>query len=246
MIVTATMMASLMVVSLSGSQAKGQIMDRRLPPIGLGSSGFDRYSGHRAAPRGDWAGAVAPTASRRHGSAFPGHSGPIGHHPGSGYGPQFPGGFPTGGFPTTPGFGGHGHGHDHGQGHGSPGFGGHGGRGGACPPGVGHAPVIGLVDQLIAEVGAFLEVFGPTAHIVPQGERMYRDAIDLHQAAVGLRQAALGGASPHELRKFHQRMERSCGRLVSRVDSVARGRSGPNIEQVRYIGALCHRLESFL
>ncbi|MEW4571477.1 hypothetical protein AB1L88_26680 [Tautonia sp. JC769] len=102
--------------------------------------------------------------------------------------------------------------------------------------------MIGLVDQLIGEVGAFLEVFGPTAHIVPQGDRMYRDAIDLHQAAVGLRQAALGGASPHELRKFHQRMERSCGRLVSRVNSVAKGRSGPNIEQIRYIGALCQQL----
>lgn len=242
MIVTATLMTSLMVVGLSGTQAQGQVIDRRLPPIGLGSSGFDRSSGHRADPGRDWAGGVAPTSAHRHGSTFPGHRGPIGHRSGAGYGPQIPRGFPTDVYPPAPGFGGH----DHGFGTPLPGFGGHGGKGGAWPPGRGHAPVIGLVDQLIGEVGAFLEVFGPTAHIVPQGERMYRDAIDLHQAAVGFRQAALSGAPPHELRRFHDRMERSCGRLVSRVNSVARGRSGPNIEQVRYIGALCHQLRSFL
>ncbi|WP_169980770.1 hypothetical protein [Tautonia rosea] len=231
MMMTATVMASLMVASFSGTPAQGQILDRRLPPIGLGSPGFDRYEAYRAPFGFDGLGAVSPTSAHRQRSAFHGHPGQVDPY-GVEFGHPVPGGFPTGGFPTGLGFG-------------SPGFDGRGGVRGACPPGAA-TPVIGLVDQLIGEVGAFLQVFGPTAHIVPQGERMYRDALDLYQAAVGFRQAALSGAPPHELRRIHTQMDRSCGRLVGRVNSVARCRTGPNIEQVRYIGALCHQLRSFL
>jgi hypothetical protein len=81
---------------------------------------------------------------------------------------------------------------------------------------------------------------------VPQGEQIYRDALTLYESAVAFRQAAMAGAPPCDLKPIYAAMDRSCDRLVSRVNCVARGRSGPNIEQVRLIGALCQQIRAYL
>jgi hypothetical protein len=234
-----TAVAGLWVSSFFGTEAKAQVIDLQIPALGGVRMGADPFRGAQFGPGNDWSRSAFPTSTHRHPSGFPGHAGPIGgpglgggfgHHAPGGFGHHAPGGFghhapgggfghhaPGGGFPIDRGFGG-------------PGFGG------------GFSPAIGAVDQLIGEVGAFLQNFGPTVHVVPQGNRMYRDALDLYESASAFRQAALSGASPHELRRLQGRIDSSSRRLVSRVNSVSRGRTGPNIEHVRYIGELARQV----
>jgi hypothetical protein len=219
-------LAALVAVALLGTSAHAQVIDLRFPNSGAGfrpgqaPSSFLPGS-NRFGPGSRFAPpqrGIHPANHQDH-RAFPDHGGS--HAPG------FPGGgWPTPGIaPPFPGTG--------------PGLG-----GGQCAPGV--SPAIGAVDALIGQVGAFLQVFGPTVGCVPQGEQIYRDALTLYESAVAFRQAAMAGAPPCDLKPIYAAMDRSCDRLVSRVNCVARGRSGPNIEQVRLIGALCQQIRAYL
>jgi hypothetical protein len=241
-IFTATAMAGILLASLGSSPAKAQFIDLRIPPLGgARSTGLDAFHIQNRAiqPGFGRSHTLHPTSANRHLPNIHGR----GHGHGGGFSHQVPGGFPTGGFPTNPGFGGHGHGHGHGQGHGH----GHGGSctQSCCSPGFG-SPAIGVADQLIAQTAAFLRVFGPTAHIVPQGNRIYGDAESLYRSAVTFRQAAIAGAPHHELRRLQSRVESDGRRLVNRVNGVAGWRNGPNIQQVRFIGDLARQLRAFV
>jgi hypothetical protein len=113
------------------------------------------------------------------------------------------------------------------------------------PPVVGYHPASGLVERIAAETRAFVVVFGPTADCVPEGRRILSDARRLRDAAGELAAALRSGASPRELERLADRVVRHGGRLVDRVARVARGRIGPNIDQVYRIGALCGQLAAW-
>lgn len=222
----AASLATLVAAVMAGTSAHGQVIDLRLPPFGGGTR-----PGQHGAPHHPGSGQFVPGRPGArpirpvdHGFA-PGVSDPHGYPA-----PGFPGGFPGGAVPPAPAI--------------APPFPGTGGGGGHCSPGV--SPAIGAVDQLIAQVGAFLQAFGPTVRCVPQGEQIYGDAVALYESALAFRQAALAGAPPCDLQRIYAAMDHSCGRLVSRVNCIARGRTGPNIEQVRLIGALCGQLRALI
>lgn len=100
----------------------------------------------------------------------------------------------------------------------------------------------GISSRLIQETDAFLAVWSPTARLVPQGDDMLEDAVRLYDAAVAFDQGLNRGLDPDRLARLARDIERHSSRLVRRVDRVARGRIGPNIEQVYKIGSLASEL----
>ena len=120
------------------------------------------------------------------------------------------------------------------------------GRGSSCSIGIPTPPSVTLADAIVGEIDVFLRAFGPTRCAVPCGEEIYRDAIQLQQLTLELRQAAAAGAPPCDLRALYRQVDCACGRLVGKVNRIARGRCGPNIQQVRTIGALCQELGTVL
>ncbi|HEX8201969.1 MAG TPA: hypothetical protein VF590_15950, partial [Isosphaeraceae bacterium] len=66
-------------------------------------------------------------------------------------------------------------------------------------PPSGPSPIVGLTDQLIAETEAFLQVFGPTVRVVPEGEEFFADGQRLRAAALEFRQAVAVGIDPNRL-----------------------------------------------
>lgn len=103
---------------------------------------------------------------------------------------------------------------------------------------VGPPPVLGLADRLVAETDAFLQVFGPTARIVPQGGQFLADAEALRAAAADFRATIAQAGDPARLAGDFEALQGLWGRMQARVDMIARGRTGPNIQQIEKIGAI--------
>ncbi len=105
-------------------------------------------------------------------------------------------------------------------------------------------PYLCQTDALIAQVDAFLCAFKPTICYVPDGRAIYRDALILRQELCRFREAAaISGCNPW---KLFQPVDAACCRLVRRVERVACGRTGPNIERVRLIARLCEQIKCSL
>jgi hypothetical protein len=106
-------------------------------------------------------------------------------------------------------------------------------------------PLVVLAGQLVEQVSAFLQVFGPTARNVPEGDLFLADAQVLQEAATAFRQKALSGMSPAQLAFEFRPADAVWQRLARRTARIARGRTGPNIQQLDQIGqtvAEIHRL----
>lgn len=116
----------------------------------------------------------------------------------------------------------------------------------AAPAGGGPSPLLGLADQLVQQTTAFVEVFGPTARVVPEGLPMLADAQQLQAAAANFRQDAGGNLAPNQLAYEFRDVDAVWQRLARRVNRVARGRMGPNIGQVQKLGALCQQIHQAL
>jgi len=120
-----------------------------------------------------------------------------------------------------------------------------------CPPNTppvpnpypgGPSAILPIADELVLQVQTFLHDFGPTRCRVPQGEDIYRDAQRLYGSALAFRRAVAAGVPIHNLKPLQARLDQDCRRFVERVNYVAQGRTGPNIERARYIGALCGQI----
>jgi len=109
-----------------------------------------------------------------------------------------------------------------------------------CPGGPN--TILPIADELLFQIQTFLNDFGPMRCRVPQGEFIYRDAQRLYATALLLRQAVANGAPTCDLKRLQARLDQDCRRFVNRVNCVAQGRTGPNIERARYIGYLCDRI----
>jgi hypothetical protein len=115
-----------------------------------------------------------------------------------------------------------------------------------APASGGASPLLALADQLVEQVSAFVQVFGPTAGIVPEGPYMLADAQLLQAAALNFRQDVAKGLDAGRLAFEFRDVDLIWQRLTRRVNRIARGRTGPNIQQVGRMGATCEQLHRAL
>ena len=118
--------------------------------------------------------------------------------------------------------------------------------GGIPPTGGGIPPIVGLSSQLADQVNQFVQVFGPNAGNVPEGGLMLIDAQRLQAAASEFQRSAAGGLPPNQLAYEFRDVDALWQRLARRVNRVARGRMGPNIQQVQRIGESCEQIHRVL
>jgi hypothetical protein len=105
------------------------------------------------------------------------------------------------------------------------------------PPAYGGSPrVAALADVLIGQVDAFIQVFSQTAHVVPEGGRQLADAQALSGAAHHFRQVAVSGIAPAQLSIEFRAVEDIWHRMSGRTHRIAKGRTGPNIQQIALMG----------
>lgn len=108
------------------------------------------------------------------------------------------------------------------------------------------SPIVPLADQLVAQLDEFLEAYAPTARVVPEGIQGLDDATRLRAAAVEFQQAAAQGLAPNQLAFAYRNVDAYWQRLGRRVQRIARGRTGPNIQRVWNIGQTCEQLHQML
>jgi hypothetical protein len=113
-------------------------------------------------------------------------------------------------------------------------------------PPSGPSPVVGLADQLVGETEAFLRVFGPTVRVVPEGQDFFADGQRLREAALQFRQAVAQGIDPNQLAGAFADIDATWRRLVRRTNRIARGRTGPNIQQIYKLGAIVRDIHQVL
>ena len=114
------------------------------------------------------------------------------------------------------------------------------------PQGGGAPPIVGLSNQLAEQINEFVQVFSQTAGNVPEGGLMLADAQRFQAAAADFRQDAAGGLPPNQLAYKFRDVDASWQRLARRVNRVARGRVGPNIQQVQRLGVTCEQVHRVL
>ena len=116
----------------------------------------------------------------------------------------------------------------------------------APAPGVVTPPIVGLSDKLVEQVTQFIQVFSQTAGNVPEGGAMLAEAQNLQATAANFQQDVAKGLAPNQLAFEFQDVDVSWQRLARRVNRIARGRVGPNIQQVQNIGTTCEQIHRVL
>jgi hypothetical protein len=106
--------------------------------------------------------------------------------------------------------------------------------------------VVPLANQLVAQVDVFLQAFRPNAGNVPEGAQFLADAERLLAAASAFRKDAARGLNPGELAFEFRDVDASWQRLARRTNRIARGRTGPQIQQVETMGQTCASLHQVL
>ena len=107
-------------------------------------------------------------------------------------------------------------------------------------------PIVGLANELDAQVDAFVRAFGPTVGTVPEGGAILADAQRLQSETANFKQDVARGLQPNQLAYEFRDVDASWQRLARRVNRIARGRMGPNIEQVQRIGGTCEQIHRVL
>lgn len=110
----------------------------------------------------------------------------------------------------------------------------------------GPSPIAVLADQLLEQVGAFLQVFSQQGARVPEAPYFLEDGQRLQAAAAAFRQNAAAGMDPSRLAYEFREVDACWQRLARRTNRIARGRTGPNIQQVGKIGAICEQIHRVL
>ena len=110
----------------------------------------------------------------------------------------------------------------------------------------GPSPVVGLAGRLVEQVNAFLQVFSQTGAAVPEGGLFLADAQRLQAAAVNFQQDTARGLNPGQLAFEFRDVDGLWDRLARRTNRIARGRVGPNIEQVGKMGQTIAEIHSLL
>jgi len=114
------------------------------------------------------------------------------------------------------------------------------------PAGNAPSPVIALADKLLGQVDAFLASFLPSVRVVPEGEWILADAERLKTAAVAFREECGRGVDPYRLSQRFQAVDQLWGRMARRINRIAKGRTGPNIDAAMQMGDTCQQIHQLL
>ena len=114
------------------------------------------------------------------------------------------------------------------------------------PAGNGPSPVLALADRLNAQLDAFLAAFTPTVRVVPEGEWILADAQRLKAAAVAFREECGRGVDSYRLSQQFIAVDQLWSRLARRINRIARGRTGPNIQTAMQMGETCRQIHQLL
>jgi hypothetical protein len=114
------------------------------------------------------------------------------------------------------------------------------------PAGSAPSPVMALADQLLGQIDAFLNAFAPTVRVVPEGEWILADAQRLKAAAVAFREKCGRGVDSYRLSQQFLAVDQSWGRMARRINRIARGRTGPNIQLAMDMGETCRQIHQLL
>ncbi len=114
------------------------------------------------------------------------------------------------------------------------------------PAGNAPSPVITLADQLNAQLDTFLAAFTPTVGVVPEGQWIVADAQQLKAAAAAFREECGRGVDTYRLSQQFVAVDQLWGRLARRINRIARGRTGPNIQTAMQMGETCRQIHQLL
>src|SRR6185437_782696 len=93
-----------------------------------------------------------------------------------------------------------------------------------------------LADQLATQAGSFRVAFGTAGGIVPEGNLFLADAQALENASIDFRREVIAGLNLGQLAYQFRSIDAIWQRLARRTNRIARGRTGPNIQQIGRIG----------
>ena len=116
----------------------------------------------------------------------------------------------------------------------------------APPQGVSVSPIVGLSNQLAEQITDFVQVFSQTAVNVPEGGAILADAQRLQAEAANFQQDVVREIPANQLAYEFREVDAAWQRLARRVNRIARGRTGPNIQQVQKLGATCEQIHRVL
>lgn len=114
------------------------------------------------------------------------------------------------------------------------------------PANGGASPVVGLAEQLVGQIDAFLQAFAATGGNVPDGGEILADAQRFRAASAAFHDQAASGPDPNQLAFAFQGVDATWNRLARRINRVAKGRTGPNIEMAMQMGRTCQQLHQLL
>ena len=113
-------------------------------------------------------------------------------------------------------------------------------------PAQGPSPIVALADRLAQESEAFLQVFGATSPRVPERGYFLIDATRLRDAAVDFRQDVARDLPANQLAFEFRQVDALWQVLARRTARIARGRTGPNIQQVQKLGDIIGQIHQLL
>lgn len=93
-----------------------------------------------------------------------------------------------------------------------------------------------LAGVLVDQAEAFLQVFAATSAKVPERQQFLAESSRLRDSAVGFLQAVQSGLDPGQLSGRFREVDANYQRLARRTYRVAKGQTGPNIQQVGLMG----------
>ena len=113
-------------------------------------------------------------------------------------------------------------------------------------PGGGLSPLVGLSNQFVGQLDAYIGTFGSTGRPGVQALEARGDAQRVRAAAVGFQQLVARGAPPNQLAHEFRAVDVLWQRMIRRAARITQGRTGPYVQQVQAIGATYEQLHRVL
>jgi len=117
------------------------------------------------------------------------------------------------------------------------------------PVDTGPSPIVALADQLVSQVGEYIQAFAPNANRIPEGDYMLVDAQRMQAAAVDFRRDLDRGIDPNRLAYEFRPVDECWNRLSRRMQRVAQANdifTGPNIQRAQQMGQTCRQIHQLL
>ena len=114
------------------------------------------------------------------------------------------------------------------------------------PVGGGPSPLVGLSNEFVGRLDAYIGTFGSTGRPGVQALSAQADAQRVRAAAIGFQQLVARGAPPNQLAHEFRAVDVLWQRLIRRAARITQGRTGPYVQQVQGIGATYEQIHRVL